>query len=82
VLTSSQALAVRISDAGRGMALSAVAVPDLAAKLAGGQSPRGWGLFLIQQMVDQVRKLDEPARHTVELLVNYDERGPDDGENA
>ena len=30
--------------------------PDLDAKLAGQQTPRGWGLFLIENMVDEVRE--------------------------
>jgi hypothetical protein len=30
--------------------------PDLDAKLAGLQSPRGWGLFLIKNMVDGVTR--------------------------
>ena len=30
-------------------------VPDLERKLAGEQKPRGWGLFLIEQMVDAWR---------------------------
>ena len=29
--------------------------PDLEAKLAGLQKPRGWGLFLIENMVDEMR---------------------------
>ena len=32
--------------------------PDLEAKLEGLQKPRGWGLFLIQNMVDDVRDLE------------------------
>ena len=40
-------------------------VPDLEAKLAGEQTPRGWGLFLIEKMVDEVRideRRDRPTR--------------------
>ena len=32
--------------------------PDLEAKLAGLQKPRGWGLFLIENMVDEIRVSD------------------------
>jgi serine phosphatase RsbU (regulator of sigma subunit)/anti-sigma regulatory factor (Ser/Thr protein kinase) len=66
------ALAVRVSDAGAGVALPLVAMPDLTAKLAGEQSPRGWGLFLMQQMVDQVRVVENAAQHTLELLIYFD----------
>ena len=34
-------------------------VPDLEAKLAGLQRPRGWGLFLIENMVDEMRETSD-----------------------
>jgi serine phosphatase RsbU (regulator of sigma subunit)/anti-sigma regulatory factor (Ser/Thr protein kinase) len=45
-------------------------VPDLDAKLAGLQSPRGWGLFLMRELVDEVRTRDSAGGHTVELVVH------------
>lgn len=42
--------------------------PDLYAKLAGEQHPRGWGLFLIRSMVDELNVSSEPARHCVEMV--------------
>ena len=45
-------------------------VPDLEAKLAGTQTRRGWGLFLIQNMVDEVRVSGGPDHHTIELVVH------------
>lgn len=66
------ALHVRIADAGLGGSvpeLSEAEVPDLAAKLAGLQKPRGWGLFLIQQMVDRVEVVREGERQTVVLTL-------------
>jgi len=42
--------------------------PDLNAKLAGEQHPRGWGLFLIRNMVDELNLNSEPARHCVEMV--------------
>lgn len=53
--------------------------PDLAAKLAGEQPPRGWGLFLIAQMTDDVRILNCEGEHIVELLWHLDEAGGDEG---
>jgi anti-sigma regulatory factor (Ser/Thr protein kinase) len=44
-------------------------VPDLEAKLAGTQTQRGWGLFLIQTMVDEVRVSGNPDHHTIELVM-------------
>jgi anti-sigma regulatory factor (Ser/Thr protein kinase) len=43
--------------------------PDLDRKLSGEQSPRGWGLFLIRNMVDAVEVSTEGERHTVCLRV-------------
>ena len=49
-----------------------VEVPDLDAKLAGAQSPRGWGLFLMRELVDEVRTRDSAGGHTVELVLHRD----------
>jgi anti-sigma regulatory factor (Ser/Thr protein kinase) len=43
--------------------------PDLEAKLEGVQTPRGWGLFLIKNMVDDMRVSGNPHHHTVELIT-------------
>ncbi|HLM78279.1 MAG TPA: ATP-binding protein, partial [Rubrobacteraceae bacterium] len=48
-----ECLLVRIVDRGGAPLPSPNAeLPDLEAKLEGAQSPRGWGLFLIKNMVD------------------------------
>jgi anti-sigma regulatory factor (Ser/Thr protein kinase) len=63
-------LLVRIIDRGSGPPPSLNAeVPDLEAKLAGMQSPRGWGLFLIRNMVDELRVSGNPDHHTIELVI-------------
>jgi serine phosphatase RsbU (regulator of sigma subunit)/anti-sigma regulatory factor (Ser/Thr protein kinase) len=63
VTATDEALRVRIADLGLGgeIPLGTSEVPDLEAKLAGEQTPRGWGLFLIEQMVDElgVEQTDE-----------------------
>ena len=43
--------------------------PDIDLKLAGLQSPRGWGLFLVRSMVDDVEERTSAGRHTVRLHV-------------
>ena len=50
-------------------------VPDLEAKLAGEQTPRGWGLFLIKSMVDEMHVINENDLHTVELLITLQPNG-------
>lgn len=74
VLASPEALAVRISDQGQGQPIAKAPRPDLEAKIAGRQSPRGWGLFLIQNMVDRVNVLREGDRNVFELIMLREDR--------
>jgi anti-sigma regulatory factor (Ser/Thr protein kinase) len=61
---------VEISDSGGDQADQAGAEePDLALKLDGLQRPRGWGLFLIRNMVDEMDVASEGVRHTVRLTM-------------
>ena len=70
VLSSDRALFVRITDQGRNPVSDPdKEVPDLEAKLEGTQTPRGWGLFLIKNMVDEVRVSGNPDHHTIELVI-------------
>jgi anti-sigma regulatory factor (Ser/Thr protein kinase) len=53
--------------------------PDLVKKLDGGQNPRGWGLFLIRNMVDAMDVTTDGQRHTISLTMRtggaaHDER--------
>lgn len=66
------AIEVRVADAGHDGPIAEPPTPDLDAKLAGLQSPRGWGLFLIRKMVDRVDVLATPAGNTVVLTVCFD----------
>ncbi len=43
--------------------------PDLGKKLDGAQSPRGWGLFLIRNMVDAMNVTTDGQRHTIWLTM-------------
>ncbi len=69
VQTSADELSVSIADHGGGQEIPEADAPDLEAKLAGLQSPRGWGLFLIRSMVDDMRVTDDGVCHTVELVM-------------
>ena len=60
-------LSVRITDRGGDEPIAEAETPDLEAKLEGLQKPRGWGLFLIQNMVDDVRVETDGSDHTIEL---------------
>ena len=72
------ALTVSITDRGGNQPVAAAEMPDLTAKLAGLQSPRGWGMFLIQNMVDEMRVVSDEVHHTVNLVIHLAE-GAHDG---
>jgi anti-sigma regulatory factor (Ser/Thr protein kinase) len=81
VLASETSVAVRITDEGSHSVIPDGQTPDLEAKLAGLQSPRGWGLFLIEHLVDDMRVTGDETHHTVELIMSLEE-GSDAGQNA
>ena len=67
-------LLVRIVDRGGGPSPTLnTQTPDLEAKLEGLQTPRGWGLFLIKNMVDEMRVTGDGTHHTVELILHLAE---------
>ncbi len=77
VLSSEADLSVRITDKGGSpVQESDREAPDLEAKLEGLQTPRGWGLFLIKNMVDEMRVTSDGSYHTVELVMHLE--GGDD----
>ncbi len=69
VLASAAALAVWITGQGGSQARPNPISPDLEAKLAGLQSPRGWGLFLMEHLVDEMHVRSTDTEHTVELIL-------------
>lgn len=74
VFATSDALVIRVTDQGGGSALELAAdEPDIHAKLRGEQSPRGWGLFLIKNMVDDLHVWADDDHHTIELIVRLGE---------
>ena len=72
VKSSSGILKIYITDHGGGRPIPQAVEPDLEAKLAGLQSPRGWGLFLIKNMVDEMHIHADEKHHTVELIMRYE----------
>ena len=76
-------LSVKITDEGTGPAAFDPETPDLEAKLEGAQTPRGWGLFLIKSMVDDMNVTGDERHHTVELILHLDGREEEnDGRKA
>ena len=70
VLAAPTELLVRVTDLGGGGPFANVEIPDLEAKLEGTQSPRGWDLYLMKSLVDDLRVESDDTHHTVELVVS------------
>jgi serine phosphatase RsbU (regulator of sigma subunit)/anti-sigma regulatory factor (Ser/Thr protein kinase) len=75
VETTDDAIVVRITDrALSGAVPSEAETPDIERKLAGEQKPRGWGLFLIKNMVDSMDVTGDESTQTVTLTMAREER--------
>ena len=75
---SDESVTVEISDFGHGRAVAAD-VPDIDLKLAGLQTPRGWGLFLVEQLADRVEEFADGDRHVVRLVMRVGDRPSTEG---
>jgi serine phosphatase RsbU (regulator of sigma subunit)/anti-sigma regulatory factor (Ser/Thr protein kinase) len=75
VVASPTRLTIKVTDQGGDKEIPEATTPDIEAKLAGTQTPRGWGLFLIEQMVDEVKTARENGHHIVELVMNREGDG-------
>jgi serine/threonine-protein kinase RsbW len=76
VSASDAELSIKITDEGSGPPAFHSERPDLEAKLKGMQTPRGWGLFLIKNMVDDMNVTGDEHHHTIELVTYL--KGDDD----
>jgi len=75
VETTADVIAVRITDrALSGVVPEHAEEPDIERKLAGEQKPRGWGLFLIRNMVDSMDVTSDGSTQTVTLTMAREER--------
>jgi len=75
VETTTDAIVVRITDRALSGAVPTDAeAPDIERKLAGEQKPRGWGLFLIKNMVDSMDVTSDGSTQTLTLTMGRKER--------
>jgi serine phosphatase RsbU (regulator of sigma subunit)/anti-sigma regulatory factor (Ser/Thr protein kinase) len=80
VRASATKVSVLITDQGGGKPIPEAPTPNLEAKLAGLQTARGWGLFLIKNMVDEMHVRSDADTHTLELVMHL--RGDGHGNQA
>jgi anti-sigma regulatory factor (Ser/Thr protein kinase) len=72
VQVSTEALRILITDQNTEGMPPEMPSPDLEAKLSGQQSPRGWGLFLIRNMVDEMKVTSEVGHNVMELIIRLE----------
>jgi anti-sigma regulatory factor (Ser/Thr protein kinase) len=70
VTRATDGVVVTITDQGGAPPEAEPEVPDLVEKLAGRQRTRGWGLFLIENMVDEMDVSVDGSSHTVRLTMH------------
>lgn len=67
IRTEAKTLTVQVCD--NGMGFTSATSPHLEKKIRGEEDPRGWGLFLIEKLVDQVEFKTMPALGHVTTLT-------------
>jgi len=68
IRNNDEKLSIIVTDSGSDP-LPEPPIPDLHAKLSGKQSPFGWGLFLIQQLVDEMYISYDANHHMIEMVM-------------
>lgn len=69
IRNNDEKLSIMVTDMGSDP-LPEPPVPNLQAKLSGEQSPFGWGLFLIQQLVDEMYISSDAEHHMIEMVMD------------
>ena len=77
VVAEPDRLRVEITDLGGARARPAPRSPTSRRSSRACQRPRGWGLFLIEHMVDETRETGDDRHHTVELSLRLGGEGDD-----
>jgi serine phosphatase RsbU (regulator of sigma subunit)/anti-sigma regulatory factor (Ser/Thr protein kinase) len=78
VVHTPERLSVHVTDRGDSGELLPPETPDIEAKLEGRQKPRGWGMLLIEEMVDETSVTSDEGKRTVELALHLEGGGHDD----
>ncbi len=63
-----KSLEVNIKDQGKGIGRK-IKMPKLEKQIAGAEDPRGWGMFLIKSLVDEMEIKNVPNEGTVTRMV-------------
>ena len=75
LLAEESQLMVSVSDQGEGV--GEVRTPSIEAKIEGREPPRGWGIFLIRNLVDEVQfSAKECGGHEIRMVIHLDRTAP------
>jgi anti-sigma regulatory factor (Ser/Thr protein kinase) len=69
---SAKALSVSVINQTGPNPIPTPAQPDLKAKIDGIDAPRGWGLFLIQNLVDDLQIYNDEAEQVLQMIVHLE----------
>jgi len=61
-------LQIAVRDEGQGV--DRPETPSVEAKMTGEQTPRGWGIFLIENLMDEVQFQSTPEGHLVKMIIH------------
>lgn len=75
LVIDAESLEVKIHDQGTGVAEREPPAMDIDGKMAGRESPRGMGMFLIRALVDEVEYVREPAGSYARLVIHLNADG-------
>ena len=70
VYAGPHSVVVRIIDYGKSGPIIRPPAPNIDAKLTGEQPPRGWGLFLMEEMVDELHVTNGENYQCLELVMH------------
>ena len=63
-------LQVAVQDEGAG--IGPVATPDIDSQMEGKTDPRGWGIFLIKSLMDEVSFESTPEGNVVKMIIHLE----------
>lgn len=65
-------LQVAVQDKGGG--IGKIRAPDLDSQIEGQTEPRGWGIFLIENLMDEVSFESTPEGNLVKMIIHLDKK--------
>jgi serine/threonine-protein kinase RsbW len=65
-------LQIDVQDAGAGIGQALPPTPDIDSKIEGTSETRGWGIFLIKSLMDEVTFESTPEGNVVKMIIHLE----------